>query len=671
MLPGAHQGKSDESELFNSLKAHLNNKNRLQPFIGLSSIIECVNGGAPQRNAFFICEVCVCRLDMADMRNHIMGSLHRYNYIKTRQPELVSELGEDSCLSKLAWPLMDIAKKIEGKEGPGNVQVVEFDKTSYQQMESQTNAENVIDFLRDTLKETESQISETITAKICEQTKSPLQRIVLYSPLKKSLQNLAQHSNVSQSLPKSLVDSSFLNDYGEQTPLIGLVRVIECKSEDGQTHCFLCHCCRVRSHKSDIISHLTSASHITNYLMETHPEQLDTLDLNDSSQVELLAENLNKEEGAYKLKVVQIPEVLCIQMAGKSYHWCVKTLGWNNSDFPLKCIAVKRQNVTKFSHQKVSMKADQFPQGKKRKRKTIKQNKPVFKVTLPITQGSLLVERTSFSNDNLPLSVRLSPTDHVGPSPLSDSRFSPDPLDFTLDSSSEIFDSTSENNDLSLQYQLNSPTDYPEQANDPIKQELDEQWTDSFEDQNVKKINIDSNAEYVQKIYAPKPFNAQTSTLSHSEYLPHSFPWLVGTQEIAPPYYQQPPQYMAPGSFPQQNMFSLGQVQGGCRVGPQKPHAGNSFSHNNSITLPHGSHSYSSYYTEHGGNSHQYASYQVSSSGWGTYQSQSNEMTQCYGPCCVPHYPGVPFPNSDAEMTSSNAIYYPVSNFYSSHRSPY
>ncbi|KAJ0003301.1 hypothetical protein NQD34_008399 [Periophthalmus magnuspinnatus] len=326
MLAGAHQGKSEESELFNSLKAHLNNKNRLQPFIGLSCIIECVNGGAPQRDAFFICEVCVCHLDMADMRNHIMGSLHRYNYIKTRHPELVSGLGKDSCLSKLAWPLMDIAKRIEGKEGPGNVQVVEFDKMSYQQMESQTNAENVIDFLRDTLKETEPEISETIASKIWEQTRSPSQRIVVYSPQKKPetecLQNSPQHSNASQSSTNSLVASSFLNNYGRQAPLIGLVRVIECKSEDGQTHFFLCHCCRVRSHKSDIISHLTSTSHITNYLMETHPEELDTVDLNNSSQVELLAENLTKKEEAYKLKVVQIPEALCTQMRGKSYHWC-------------------------------------------------------------------------------------------------------------------------------------------------------------------------------------------------------------------------------------------------------------------------------------------------------------------------------------------------------------
>lgn len=47
----------------------------------------------------------------------------------------------------------------------------------------------------------------------------------------------------------------------------GLFRVVECRSEDGHTYCFLCHCCRVRSNKKDIIDHLTSSSHLRNYLV--------------------------------------------------------------------------------------------------------------------------------------------------------------------------------------------------------------------------------------------------------------------------------------------------------------------------------------------------------------------------------------------------------------------
>lgn len=49
-------------------------------YLGLGSIIEC---GAVNTDlgTLYMCEVCKLRLSKADMRNHIMGSLHRYSYI--------------------------------------------------------------------------------------------------------------------------------------------------------------------------------------------------------------------------------------------------------------------------------------------------------------------------------------------------------------------------------------------------------------------------------------------------------------------------------------------------------------------------------------------------------------------------------------------------------------
>lgn len=47
----------------------------------------------------------------------------------------------------------------------------------------------------------------------------------------------------------------------------GLIRVVEFRSEDGCSCCFLCHCCRIRSTKNDLIDHLTSSSHLVNYLV--------------------------------------------------------------------------------------------------------------------------------------------------------------------------------------------------------------------------------------------------------------------------------------------------------------------------------------------------------------------------------------------------------------------
>lgn len=47
--------------------------------------------------------------------------------------------------------------------------------------------------------------------------------------------------------------------------LTGLDCVVEYRSEDGCSYCFLCHCCRIKSNKKDITEHLTSPSHLINY----------------------------------------------------------------------------------------------------------------------------------------------------------------------------------------------------------------------------------------------------------------------------------------------------------------------------------------------------------------------------------------------------------------------
>lgn len=125
----------------------------------------------------------------------------------------------------------------------------------------------------------------------------------------------------------------------------GLFHVVECRSEDGPTYCFLCHCCRIRSNNKDIIDHLTSSSHLMNYLvrlssidnrneqkqksvtmqlvenmvgltfkfnenvcvqMETHPEQVELMraDVNENHQLlQSLAKKVEQEEGIGELKV--------------------------------------------------------------------------------------------------------------------------------------------------------------------------------------------------------------------------------------------------------------------------------------------------------------------------------------------------------------------------------
>lgn len=49
--------------------------------LGLGSLTECVRAGAQCGEVLYLCGVCVCRHSKADVRNHILGSLHRFNYI--------------------------------------------------------------------------------------------------------------------------------------------------------------------------------------------------------------------------------------------------------------------------------------------------------------------------------------------------------------------------------------------------------------------------------------------------------------------------------------------------------------------------------------------------------------------------------------------------------------
>ncbi|XP_042362063.1 uncharacterized protein si:ch211-199g17.2 isoform X2 [Plectropomus leopardus] len=385
----AQKGVSTKSQLFDSLKVYLNNKNRLQPIIGLGSIIECVKAGTDNRDVLYLCEVCVCRKSKADMRNHIMGSLHRYNYIKAWHPHLVREWKEKSDLSKLAWPLMEMAKILERKEGPGDVQWLEVENAVYQKMatHSENDAVTLITLLRDG------------------QGERPIQsqRIVLLS---QNMDNLKTSAETDQSvtftkpedwLKSASPEPSALSEHGNNlfdgytgtTPLIGLTSMVECRSEDGHTHCFLCHCCRIRSNKKDIIDHLTSSSHLVNFLMETYPEQVEVMmtDINENYQLlQSLARKVEREEGRGEPKVVNAPESLCILLTSKSYHWWSSVNKTSTEGMPEKCAVVPSQQAKK----------------KPAKRKWKGVTNTVFKVSLPLTKGPLLLERTSVSRDSLP-----------------------------------------------------------------------------------------------------------------------------------------------------------------------------------------------------------------------------------------------------------------------------
>ncbi|KAA8585891.1 hypothetical protein FQN60_007460 [Etheostoma spectabile] len=336
---------SNKSQLFDSLKVYLNNKNRLQPIIGLGSIIECVKAGTHNREVLYLCEVCVCRLSKADMRNHIMGSLHRYSYIKAWHPHLMSEWKEMSDLSNLAWPLMEMAKALEEKEGPGDVQWLEFEDALFQKMatHSENDAVTLITILRDG----QGQGNPETTSVQQEHHPIQSQRIVLVS------------NNQQRPSKKSLETSA------ETNRTIAFI-----KSED--------------------------------------------LLKNPSPEPSVLSKNSNSFLDGYTgTKPLIGIKMLCN--------------GGTHTNTQKQKIAVKGLSVNNISNrartEKCTVLPSQFAKRMAAKRKMKQVDNTVFKVSLPLTKGSMLLERTSFSMDSLPGSSACSPSSDSDliPSPESQS----------------------------------------------------------------------------------------------------------------------------------------------------------------------------------------------------------------------------------------------------------
>ncbi|XP_023831834.1 uncharacterized protein [Salvelinus sp. IW2-2015] len=227
---GAHNAVCGQSLLSNSLRVYLNNKNRLQPIIGLGCVTECVTLGRDSE-AVYLCEVCVCRLSKADVRSHIMGSLHRYNYIKVHHPHFVSEWKQSPPdLSKLARPLMEMAQILEKREGTGDVQVLKLDAAMYDHMttHSESDALILLHAIR-TGREQRDLQSQSVKQSI--QPEKPVvqldNRTVLWRSPTTQSRNLSSQSEKSPVLQQSVSIQSRLSSWEEEgflhgsKPLIG------------------------------------------------------------------------------------------------------------------------------------------------------------------------------------------------------------------------------------------------------------------------------------------------------------------------------------------------------------------------------------------------------------------------------------------------------------------
>ncbi|KAM4550398.1 uncharacterized protein V3H82_019510 isoform 2-T3 [Fundulus diaphanus] len=374
----------------------------------------------------------------------------------------------------MAWPLMELAKVLEKKEGPGHVQLFEVQDELYQLMA--TRSENHVVTLMKTLRQEPAGVeSFSETAPLDYPGES--QRIVLPARSQRrepetfdqERTELTQISQQTESKPRlksvpapqleevqmsaepavqSESSGGFLGDFPGAKPLIGLARVVEFRSGNGCSYCFLCHCCRIRSTNKDLIDHLTSSSHLVNYLMEIYPDQIEALgEVNeDDFQLQSLAAQVEEEEGRGEMKIVNVPESICSQLTGKSYHWCLKMLssgGKYSHHQKTEAVAGVNKMTARHVPEKISVvmpRREKWVKPMKNKKKRKKTN-TMFNVSLSIGKRELLLERRSFGIDRLlaspespssKLEPTASPTEMVETGCLAD-----DPVD-PVDTDSEL-----------------------------------------------------------------------------------------------------------------------------------------------------------------------------------------------------------------------------------------
>ncbi|CAL8296641.1 unnamed protein product [Lota lota] len=461
---GTGAGPPNESLLYHSLKPYLDNKTRQQPIIGLDSVTECVKVGSCNQETLYLCEVCQSRMKRSDVRNHIMGSLHRYCYINARHPDLAIGWGQTVDVPKLAWPLMEMASVLEKREGPGIVKVcvkaVEVHQNYVWLHLSPSTAVSQMAVIRREQMEKKaphpSELTQTrlessavqprrvqLSQKNCPvQSRSatvqcPKSNVRLQHFEVETDESTAEADTTTFKLPSAksaepCVQSESRDNILDGHTVIGLDCVVECRrKDDGRSSCFLCHCCRVKSDPGDVIDHLTSPSHISNYLMEVYPECVDAMMGGLNGEKELLqsvALRVAHIEGRGEHKVLEWPTHLCDQLSDKTYHWCVQMFsdGENSTSAARQRNTISVEGLDAF-HQLTTRK-DGIEAGSERaakKRRTGNETNPVFKVSMPMSKGAFVLERASFS---LPNSAAVGTPSSPPPDPSAPETLARDPL---------------------------------------------------------------------------------------------------------------------------------------------------------------------------------------------------------------------------------------------------
>lgn len=190
-----------------------------------------------------------------------------------------------------------------------------------------------------------------------------------------------------------------------------------------------CQLCSLKLKKKKIFSHLTGCDHQRNYLKALHPQLLPKKrkHCNTNYMLEDIAIQLEKEDGRGHIKVMRLSACLISEVLEKDYHWCMKVLncgadvGWRSGMLSFK----EGTNNTTDSRQTLKRPAESMlspsdaqafialagapthQMSKKIKKghpkKVVCTNnvkEPVFKVSLSLQEGPVIIERASLRETN-------------------------------------------------------------------------------------------------------------------------------------------------------------------------------------------------------------------------------------------------------------------------------
>ncbi|XP_028846668.1 uncharacterized protein LOC114796570 isoform X2 [Denticeps clupeoides] len=358
-------GQSEEvlqGHLYSTMQQILANQNRVQPIIGLSAMTECYCSVYPP---MYVCEVCSLLLTKAEIKNHITGSQHRFCYIKSRH---AYDWQADADLTLLVWPLKEVARVLESREGTGKVQVLELDEETYRNMTS--DPASAVTLLQATRRQQKKvKVADAPPTSVipdhASSEGSPGDGLLVPDRRSSSESDDTMSSSVHLPGPsaagpdpatlsvKAELPGTFSQleerlqepfvKYDGPKPLIGLQAVVQCVGDVGAPPpcCYLCQSCSKRVTDDHIIDHLTSAFHQYHYIKSQHSHLLRKMKVGMngiSVALRALSVVLEREKGRGQMQVKRTSTSLLCEVLQRPFQWG-KTGAAGVPDVPVRCHA--------------------------------------------------------------------------------------------------------------------------------------------------------------------------------------------------------------------------------------------------------------------------------------------------------------------------------------------